>query len=288
MSNKSSQNGFILVPILLIVLLVGAAGFVGWRMYSKSKEKALIGRPVTNPSQREPDSTSTIDTPTKVTTKDGQYFIYGAPAGQNNASPKKILITLHGTEGSAEKDYEIWKPLLNKQYALASFNWRIGGTNQVSSYSTPESMSVQIHDFLNTQGYNKNDVIVLEGFSRGSSNSYSVVAYDQASDSPLIDVVVSSSGGVQTDYFTSTTKSINSKAQDKIFTGVYWILSCGGKDPNPARDGCEAMNKSKVFVAEKGAIVLGILSDSNAGHGALTISQLGLTSQMFDLVEQKF
>lgn len=290
----AGQAGFSHLLVIGVVVVLGVVGFAGWRVYTKD-----LAKPSTTASQfagtsmetaqKRPDSASTIESPQKIATKEGdQYFYYGAPAGHNNASPKKILITLHGTGGSAENDYEIWKPYIqNTQFALAALNWWDGSGDQTSDYSTPEAISTQIHDFLTSQGYAAKDVVVFEGFSRGSANSYSVVAHDRASQNPVIDVAVSSSGGVQTAYYELMTKSIAAKAQLNIFADVYWILACGSKDPNPERDGCEAMETAKQFVSAKGASVLGVLSDPDSGHGALTTSKLNLPKQMFELIEQK-
>jgi hypothetical protein len=65
-------------------------------------------------------------------------------------------------------------------------------------------------------------------------------------------------------------------------------LACGGKDQNPNRDGCPAMQQSQQFVQSKGASIMGFLEDSNAGHGALTTSSQNLAGQMFDLIEQEY
>jgi hypothetical protein len=197
---------------------------------------------------------------------------------------------MHGTEGSAERDYEVWKPfIVDTTYALATLNWWDGSGDQTSDYSTPETMIKQIHDFLTAQGYTAKDLIVYEGFSRGSANSYPIVAHDRASSSPMIDVAISSSGGAQPTYYDMTTKTIATQAsKPTIFKGVYWILACGGKDENPTRDGCEAMETSKKFVTAKGGNVLGVLSDPNGTHGALTTSKLDLVGQAFDLIDGVF
>ena len=149
-------------------------------------------------------------------------------------------------------------------------------------------MNAQIHDFLTAHDYTAKDLVVFEGFSRGSANSYPIVAHDRSSTTPMIDVAVSSSGGATDNYFALTTKSLPADKLSKIFTGVNWILACGDKDENPTRDGCQAMQNSKAFVTAKGATVLGVLSDPNAGHGALTTSSLNLTQQMFELIAAKY
>lgn len=291
----SKKFKFSILGIVLLTILSGGAFY----LLNKNKiTQEPSEQNTTQPTTEEmptviklPDSASTFDAPEKITTKDNaQYFYYGAPAGQNNANPKKILITLHGTEGGAEKDFAIWKPfVVDAGYALASLNWWDGSGDDTTDYATPEKINTYIHEFLTAQGYAKTDLIVFEGFSRGSANSFSVAAFDQASSSPLIDVVVSSSGGGQEAYFNLTTKNIEQKAKSNtIFKNVYWITACGGKDENPERDGCTAMQSASNFVAGKGATVLGNLADPNAGHGALTTSTLNLPKQMFELIDAKF
>jgi hypothetical protein len=288
------SNGFSYLLLVMVFVIIGVAGIAGWRVYSNNQESSNLisentkGVDASRAVEKPADSASTIDSPEKISTNDGQYFLYGAPAGQNNASPKRILITVHGTEGSAERDYEVWKPFIaNTNYALASLNWWDGSGDTTADYSTPSTVNTQLHNFLDDQGYTKKDVVVFEGFSRGSANSYPVVAFDRTSGNPMIDFVVSSSGGAEASYFNLTTSSISATVKTKVFSGVYWIMACGDKDENPSRDGCQAMESAKSFVTGKGATVLGILSDPNGGHGALTTSSLNLPAQMFELIEAR-
>lgn len=294
MKNNQSQQGSALVVLLLIIVLAVVGG-ISWFVLKKDKPEQEVTTPQTQQTKetvqekpKDPDSPSTMDAPETIAAINSErHFLYGAPAGHNNADPKKIIITLHGTGGSAERDYEVWKPFVEKtDYALASLGWWDGEGDQTSDYSTPEQIIQQIHNFLKTNNYTARDIVVFEGFSRGSANSYPIAAFDQASDTPLFDVVVSSSGGAQDAYYGMTTKNIASKAQSPtIFSQLKWITSCGDKDENPDRDGCGAMKNSAQFVQNKGATVLGQLEDPNAGHGALTTSSLDLVGRMFELVE---
>jgi hypothetical protein len=284
------------IVIVSIAVVVMISAIVFWTLQSKNQStsnpsSSTSSSPTNSTVTKSPDSPSTIDNPSKINTSDGkQYFYYGAPAGQNNASPKKIIITIHGTEGSAQTDYDVWRPFVEKtNFALAALNWWDGSGDAVTDYSTPKQINEYIHNFLKAQGYTSDDTIVFQGFSRGSANSFSVVAFDQASLDPMIDVAVSSSGGVESSYFTSTTSPIADKVSNSnLYSGVDWVLACGGKDQNPNRDGCPAMQQSQQFVQSKGASIMGFLEDSNAGHGALTTSSQNLAGQMFDLIEQKY
>ncbi len=296
-------EGFSLILVAMSLLIAGLIGFAGWRVLSRKEDNVTntaASKPVqqsasvVEPSkqtvaEKAPDAPSTLESPAKVQTVDGkQYLYYGYPAGHNNASPKKVLVTIHGTGGNASEDYNVWRPAITGTgFALASLNWWDGEGDATSDYNTPAQVVSYIHDFLKTQGYTQKDTIVFEGFSRGSANSYSIVALDKASTDSYIDAAVSSSGGQTDAYFNMTTTTIAAKQLPTIYKGVYWILACGGKDPNPERDGCTAMQKSATFVEAKGATVLGILSDDAAAHGALNTSTKNLTKQMFDLITAK-
>lgn len=39
----------------------------------------------------------------------------------------------------------------------------------------------------------------------------------------------------------------NGKFGATPFKGVHWVMYCGSKDPNPDRDGCQAMQAARDF-----------------------------------------
>lgn len=232
------------------------------------------------------DSVSTLSSPIKVTTLDEQeYFIVGLPQGHTRQSPRKIIFSLPGHGSTAEQDFEAWKPQISdRDYALASLNWWHGEGEKITDYSTPDVVLAQIKGFLESYGYTPSDFVVLEGFSRGSANTYSVKAYDIMSDVPVIDAVISASGKYQSDF--PLTPEQSRHHQGKLYAGVPWILACGDKDPNPSRDGCDGMNETKNYLTSQGAQILKVLSDPNGGHGAFHKSSLKLASQALTLLDE--
>lgn len=288
---KQNQKGFGHLIIVIIVVLVAAVGFVGWRVLATNKDKKQTSTtpPASTSTQKQPDSASTIASPQKVTTSDGeQYFYYGAPAGQNNASPKRIVIDLPGHETKAEDGYAAWLPYIKDgKYALAALNWWDGNGSTSEHYYSPAEALAQVKPFLKAQGYSSSDLIILFGYSRGSANTYAVEANDRVSSSPVFDAVISASGGYQSD-FTLITGQSNASTSSTLYKGIYWVLACGGQDPDPNRAGCPAMeNTTKPFLEQHGATVLGILEDPNEGHGAFHLSTLNMPKQAFDLIEAK-
>lgn len=232
----------------------------------------------------QPDSASTLESPQKVTTANGQrFFYYGAPAGQNNASPKKVIISLPGHETSAESDYAAWLPhIKGGQYALAVLDWWDGNGGAKTDYYSPAEVVTQTRLFLTAQGYLASDLIILEGFSRGSANTYAVIANDRGSGA-VFDAAISASGRYQSDFPWYEDRP-NGTISPTIFMNVAWVLACGGKDPSPEQGGCQGMEETKTFLVAHGANVLAVLEDPTGGHGAFHISQLGLPKQALDLI----
>ena len=289
---NTNQCGFAHIGIIFLsaLLVLGAVGFAGWRVYKsqKSDQTSSVNSSAAQES-KPPDSDSTVESPEKVTTADGeQYFIYGAPAGQNNANPKHIIIDLPGHGTKAEDGYNAWIPYIqDSHYAVATLNWWDGEGERKEDYYTPSEALTQIQSFLKSQGYDKSDVIVLFGYSRGSANTYAVEANDRQTKSPVFDAVISASGGYQSD-FPLLDGQQNGLASSTLYKGIYWILACGGTDPNPNRDGCPAMkNTTKPFLEQHGATVLAVLEDPNKGHGAFHQSPLNLPKQAFELLDAR-
>lgn len=232
------------------------------------------------------DSVSTLSNPVKITTSDGKrYFMVGQPKGQNAKSPRKIIFSLPGHGTTAEQDYAAWKShiVADGTYALASLNWWDGAGEKTTDYYRPDEVLAQIKGFLATYGYTDHDFVVLEGFSRGSANTYPVKAYDMVSGMPIIDAVISASGKYQSDFsLTPDQKQYNG---GKLYQGVPWILVCGGKDDNPTRDGCQGMTETKTYLEGTGAKVLALLQDPNGGHGAFHQSSLKLVKKALTLLD---
>lgn len=233
-------------------------------------------------AQRVADSVSTLSSPVKVPTIDGQrYFIVGQPKGQNSKATKKIIFSLPGHGSTAEQDYEAWRPsITDNDYAIASLNWWDGSGETTADYYTPNQVLTQIRGYLDQQGYDSADFVVLEGFSRGSANTYAVKSYDQLNVTHVLDAVISASGKYQADF----PMAPGGSATPKLFNGVPWILVCGGKDDNPTRDGCPGMTETKTWLTGQGANVLGLLEDPNSGHGAFHTSSLKLVDQALTLL----
>lgn len=297
------QNGIAHLAALVVCVLVVGVGFTGWRVWvamrtdstRQSSSAAVIATDAPNPKAsatasakpQEPDSADSLESPTKVTSTDEKtYFVYGAPAGQNNKSTKRIIISLPGHGTTADDGYKAWnKHIKGGQYALAEFNWWKGTGEKITDYYQPADVVREVRSFLNKQGYASKDIVILHGFSRGSANTYAVIANDHLQPGPVFDAVISNAGKYQPD-FPLTDKALTDAEITRYFKDIPWALACGGKDPNPNRDGCPGMEETKSFLLAHQANVLGIVTDPNAGHGAFHMSDLGLPAQALAMIEK--
>lgn len=230
-----------------------------------------------------PDS---LSAPIEVAASDGEHaFVYGAPAGDNNAEVRKLVISLPGHGSTAAQDYEAWRRHVEGgSWAVASVDWWDGGGETIENYLSPPEVVALVRDFLTEQGYDSDDMIVLEGFSRGSANTYAVMANDRLDGEPVFDAVISASGKYQ-DTFPLTATPLDPALEPTLYDGVPWVLACGWLDPEPDRDGCPGMHDTADWLGGHGADVLAVLEDPNAGHGAFHAGNLGLPGEALSLIE---
>jgi hypothetical protein len=302
---KHKQYGFshLLVLFLVVLLCIGGAGVLVYRRkaekksattatsVSESQDSQNKEDQVVQQKEKEPDSPDTLQNPVEVVSADGRTkFVYGEPAGQNNKTKKRILITLPGHGTTAKDGYEIWKPHLSSlnggTYAKAVFDWWDGEGEEGSDYYSPSDGIVQIRAFLTEQGYSNEDIVVLHGFSRGSANTFAFIANDQKLGNPVFDAVISNSGQYVIDFpvFASGIQPTSSE-YTKYYNGIPWVLVCGGLDRTNGKNVCEAMEDSNDFLKEHKANVLAFLKDPNEGHGVFHQSSLGFPKQAIDLIE---
>ncbi len=300
MKHKQNQQGIVHFYLLIILVIIIVAG-AGWLVLSRQKNTdtnqdatasvpnlAKIEEPTkVSEEPKEADSPDTLSSPEKVTSADNKtYFIYGAPTGQNNKDVKRVIISLPGHGTTADEGYNAWMGHIEDgQYALAEFNWWRGTGEKKTDYYDPTAVVLQVRAFLNQEGYDNDDIVVLHGFSRGSANTYAVIAQDRLQRGAVFDAVISNAGKYQSDFPLADTALTDQKISE-LFNGMPWVLACGGKDENPDRDGCPGMEETKTFLVAHKANVLGIVTDPNKGHGAFHMSELGLPKQALALIDE--
>lgn len=203
--------------------------------------------------------------PDILSTSDGQSFLV---VWRATNAPKHWIVTLPGTHGFATDDLAIWhRQLKGRDVGLVSVQWWLGNGDSTGDYYTPEQIHREVGLALGKLGVRTNTVM-LHGFSRGSANSYAVVALDAGRGKHYFSLAVASSGGVGLDY-PPTRAIVNGDYGLRPLRGTRWITAAGGRDPHPDRDGIPGMRRAAAWLNEQGAIVVESIEDPDSGHGAL-------------------
>ena len=91
---------------------------------------------------------------------------------------KHWIVSLHGSDGFATDDLAIWHPhLKDRDVGAMCVQWWLGSGDKGASYYTPEQIYREIDNTLQKLGVEPGTAM-LHGFSRGSANSYAVMALD--------------------------------------------------------------------------------------------------------------
>jgi len=198
-------------------------------------------------------------------TSDGRSFLVVWKTG---IKPRHWIVSLHGSDGFATDDFAIWHPhLKGRDVGIVCVQWWLGLGDDITSYYAPEQIYREIDNVLQRLGVEPG-AAMLHGFSRGSANSYAVMALDAGRGRRFFQLAVASSGGVSTDY-PPTQAIIAGKYGKDALKGTRWITSAGAHDPHPERDGIPGMRRTAAWLKEQGAIVLDAIEDPEEGHGAL-------------------
>ena len=205
-------------------------------------------------------------------TSDGKSYLLiwkGSPA------PKRWIVSLHGAgrpaKGFATDDLAVWHPhLKDRDVGLVCLQWWLGTGDGPRDFLTPEQMYREIDYVLASLGVSPG-AVMLHGFSRGSANSYAVVALDVGRGRRYFSLAVASSGGVALDYPPNRALLVGAYG-DHPLKGTRWITVAGGRDPNSDRDGIPGMKRAAAWLQEQGAIVVESIEDPASGHGALHLN----------------
>lgn len=209
--------------------------------------------------------TAVADGVTFHATADGDsFYALWRPAGFDPARDG-IVVSLPGHDVFASTAYAVWRPFLAaRHYAFVGLHWWFGSGEATTDYLTPDAIYPDISAALAEQSLPRGRVL-FEGFSRGSANSYAVLARDRATTAPAFLLAIANAGGMNPTYGPNVS-IIDGAFGPTPFVGSRWVLFCGGADGNPESD-CDAMHATDVWLRPLGAEVLLFIEDPAGGHG---------------------
>lgn len=199
-------------------------------------------------------------------TSDGDSFVATWRPDGFDPATGGIVVALHGHDGFVALGFDAWEPFLRAHgLAFLGLQWWFGGGETTADYYLPHEIYPLLLEALDAQEIPPGRAL-FEGFSRGSANSYAVVAMDRASGSPRFALAIANAGGAVLDY-PPTAEIVDGRYGASPFAGTRWVLYCGALDPEPEMSGCPAMRRTETWMLGLGASIEVFLEDPTGRHG---------------------
>ena len=199
------------------------------------------------------------------TTDARTFLLWWYPAGVPKAE-RRPIVTLHGHASWVFDEFRLWKKYAEeRRFGILAPQWWFGKDESTKGYMTPQEIYAQVRKRFAREGITRGRAI-LHGFSRGSTNVYSIAAMDVHSGNRFFGLIIANAGSAIPDY--PPTREIDEgEYGDKPFADTRWVLYCGKLDENPDRDGCPGMERTSRWIEEKGGTIALFIKDPKGGHG---------------------
>lgn len=201
-------------------------------------------------------------------TPDGKsFYLAWTPPQANPASPPPVIVTIHGHGSWAFDELYLWLPYAKERgLSILALQWWFGGGEAPSDYYLPLEVYRIVAPLLEERGIRPGRTL-FHGFSRGSANSYGVVAEDVRSGNRFFGLAVANAGKASLDF------PVNMDIERGLFgarpfDGTHWVTVCGAFDTHPDRDGCAGMDEAAAWVARYGGAIDLQIRDPLGDHGA--------------------
>ncbi len=215
----------------------------------------------------------------RATTDNKSFTMWWQPAGWTPA--KGVIVPLSGHDGWAHEGIYLWHPYAEKYgYAILALQWWFGAGEGIDDYYRPEAMYPLIATLLQAKSVRAGSVF-FNGFSRGSANSYAMVALDRQAGSGqrYFGLALSNAGGVAANY-PPNQQIVAGAYGSQPFAGMAWAMYCGRKDPDPNINGCPGMEAARNWVTQYGAQVQLFIDDPNGDHGGFMLNSANVESAL--------
>ncbi len=205
---------------------------------------------------------------------DDTYYAAWFSAGHFSASKRRVIFVLHGTTGAPEYEFADWQAPFDAQgYAFVGLRWYYEGKTTPDDYSNAETLykrMVTILDEMDSACGTKTADVSLLGFSRGSAQSFEVLARDRAGQKRLKGVIANAGAWPTTSKPTDYLVALDTKGDTTAMAGGQMWMYCGAKDIDDSGEArCKSMTGAKAWVEKHGGTVQKLYEDPNGEHHSM-------------------
>ncbi len=199
-----------------------------------------------------------------------RFFIMWLPEGWDLMDRKRIVTSLHGNGGCAERMFNFWYRnrslhkfgIIALQYAETDSSGNLHFDDSRTIYSNLLEIINQLREHLHME-----DVpLVLHGFSRGSARVFEIAALDRAPDGMrAFSAFIADSGTVFPENQGRLSQLLREFGETACYKGANFWVYCGGRDHRGRT--CRGLARMCAFVREHGGKINTFYQYPPGGHG---------------------
>jgi predicted esterase len=200
-----------------------------------------------------------------------RYIAAWFPSNWATASPRRVLVGLHGTGGAPETEWSVdWKDIVSsKGWAYIGLKYVDDATGSHDSDTTIYANLKSAVDAVKMECDFGSPSMFLVGFSRGSAQAFPV-AYLDIKDRRFFKAIGNNSGAwLIGDAMVPTMQAIVSRGETSAYSGTRFWMYCGGRDMEHGYPMCDEMKNAQAFITSYGATVERLYEDPTGTHGGL-------------------
>lgn len=247
--------------VFLMGLILGAAGLLS----AEIPDHPLVEM---TRQKRGPRLDYALENHAKISlTPDGKtFYLWWVPEGSTPGNPPPVIANISGHDGLAVEDFHVWHAFLQKRgYRFLAIQWWLGSGEGPQDYLTPSEIYRVMEGVFQKENV-KPGTVLLHGFSRGSTNTYTVAALDRSGHQNYFALIIANAGKANSNY-PPVHEIETGRYGAAPLEGTHWVTFAGGRDPNPERDGIQGMRDTGRWIAQYGGTVDLAIEDPDAGHG---------------------
>jgi hypothetical protein len=214
-----------------------------------------------------------------------KYYAAYFPSGFAASSRRRVIVTLHGTGGSPEAEWNDWNGQVQaRNWGYLGLKYLDDATGVFDDENTIYANLKAMLDDVRASCDLANASLFLVGFSRGSAESFPV-GYLDLVDRRLLKAVGNNSGAWNLGGPPPPTlQAIQSRGDRTAMSALRYWMYCGELDFVQGFPMCDGMSQARDFVQTYGATVASLYRDPAGMHGGLVRNSDAL-AQMFAYFE---
>ena len=215
-----------------------------------------------------------------------KYYVAYFPAGYAGSTRRRVLVTLHGTGGSPEAQWNDWNATMrSRNWALLAVKYLDDATGTYDDdQAIYNNIKLMVDDVRASCDLGSSASFFLEGFSRGSAQAFPVTYLD-LKDRRFFKATGNNSGAWPPSApLVPTLAAIVARQETTALSGSRFWMYCGELDMEPGFPMCDALENARVFVSTYGGTVAALFRDPTGRHGGLTSNATAI-AQMFSYFE---